>query len=140
MPETEWGDSSPENEFGARLRALRKEHGLTLEDLAKRLKKDYDLRVDPSAIARLEKGDRSIRLNEAVKISSSLQMTIDEMLRPVLTPEEQVTLAEQLLQRAKYRALSALVEREAADERLRRLQERIAAEEASTNGEHPEAT
>lgn len=137
MQDADEPEPTPEQQFGARIRKLRDEYETTQALLAQMVE-DHGVKLDPSAIARLEKGERSIRLNEAVAFASSFRMTVDELLRPALPPDEQVREAEKHLQRAKWRALSALVEHESAEERLKRLRERIA-EEGGNDGEHHEA-
>ena len=91
--------------------------------------------MDPSAIARLEKGERSIRLNEAAALAAALDMSVDEMLRKALPPEEQIRQAETQLERAHWRAAEAEAEHHVARTRLERLRKRLG---GGDGGEHRE--
>lgn len=77
------GDSS-EAVFGRRLRQERERRGLTQGGLANMLGQD-GLRLDPTAITRIEKGERGVRLNEALKIARALGCTLDYLLDPFPT-------------------------------------------------------
>lgn len=139
MQDADWSEQTPEQQFGARLRELREHYDLTQAALAKRLD-DRGVKLDPSAIARLEKGLRSIRLNEAVTIASVMQMNVDELLRPALPPDEQVAQAKKQIDRTWWRSLAAAAEYDSAEERLRGLQKRLAEQGGDTDGERQQAT
>ena len=64
---------------------------ITQAGLAKALKAG-GIKLDPTAITRIEKGERGVGLNEALGIAHVLGCTLDHLLDPVPTPgiEEQV--------------------------------------------------
>lgn len=138
MQDADAENQTPEQQFGARVRELREQREMTQAGLAQVLE-SRGIRLDPSAIARLEKGQRSIRLDEAVAIGTVLDMTVDELLRPALPPEEQIRQAAEYARRSEWRALAAVSEHDGAVERLHRLRERAGAEGGDDDGEHPEA-
>lgn len=107
---------------------------LTQTTLAQLLEQRDGLRLDPSAIARLEKGQRSIRLNEAVAISEIFGLTVDEMLWPTAPADEQLRRADDLARRTELRALFAVAEHDAAQHRLDRLRERLSLGETEGGG------
>jgi quercetin dioxygenase-like cupin family protein len=61
-----------------RLRELRMQHGLTLEDVASRSS------IDVSTLSRLESGKRRLALDHLPRLAAALSVTTDELLR---TPE-----------------------------------------------------
>lgn len=61
-----------------RLRELRMQHGLTLEDVATRA------RIDVSTLSRLESGKRRLALDHLPRLAEALSVSTDELLR---TPE-----------------------------------------------------
>ena len=61
-----------------RLRELRMQHGLTLEDVASRSN------IDVSTLSRLESGKRRLALDHLPRLAAALSVTTDELLR---TPE-----------------------------------------------------
>ena len=61
-----------------RLRELRMQHGLTLEDVAGRSN------IDVSTLSRLESGKRRLALDHLPRLAEALSVTTDELLR---TPE-----------------------------------------------------
>jgi transcriptional regulator with XRE-family HTH domain len=73
----------PEQVFAAVLRASREQQGLSQSTLAEKVG------LDPTAITKIEKGNRSIRLNLAVAISHVLGKSLADMLN-----EETVLMAE----------------------------------------------
>ncbi|MBI4843100.1 MAG: helix-turn-helix transcriptional regulator [Nitrospirae bacterium] len=56
-------------QFGQRLRKLRKEHGLSQEELA------LSCRLDRTYIGGVERGERNISLINIVKIAKALKIT-----------------------------------------------------------------
>jgi transcriptional regulator with XRE-family HTH domain len=69
-------EPSPERAFAEWVRDLRAERGLSQSALAAKVG------LDPTAITRLERGTRSIRLNEAALIARHLGGDLKVMLRP----------------------------------------------------------
>jgi transcriptional regulator with XRE-family HTH domain len=68
--------------------------GITQADLARKLE-DYGLRMDPSAITRIERGGRSIELSEAGAIANALGRRLESMIahgHALLRPPDQSAL------------------------------------------------
>ena len=63
---------SPETVFANQLRAERRRLGLSQADVAEILSKKLATQVDKSALARMERGERGIRLNEAIALADRL--------------------------------------------------------------------
>lgn len=72
---------TPEWALARHMRAVREAGGLAQTTLAARLN-DHGIRVDGTAITRMEGGSRAIRLNEAVAIAAALDMTLPGLLHP----------------------------------------------------------
>ena len=81
----------------------------------------HGIKLDSTAITRIEKGSRTLRLDEAVAIAAVLDQTVDEMLRPALPPKQQIEEAEAQIDPARWRAAQALAEYNVAKKRLERL-------------------
>jgi transcriptional regulator with XRE-family HTH domain len=92
--------------FATRMRELRERATMSQASLAEELWNLYALKLDASAIARIEKnahgpdGARLIRLGEAVAIANCLNSSMEEMLRPELPIKDRLTVA-----RARMRAM-----------------------------------
>jgi transcriptional regulator with XRE-family HTH domain len=115
-------DLSPEVVFGTRVRALRAEIGIPLASLAAAVLDTAGTAMTPSELAALESGQRPIRLNEAVALAAVLDMTIEEMLRPVPPPAEQLRRAHEAVGRARVRMAEARAEYEFAKTHLHGLE------------------
>jgi transcriptional regulator with XRE-family HTH domain len=115
-------DLSLEAVFGARVRALRAQIGIPLESLAAAVLDTAGAAMTPSELSALESGQRPIRLNEAVALAAVLDMTVEEMLRPVPPPAEQLRRAQETVGRASARMAEARAEYKFAKTHLHGLQ------------------
>jgi transcriptional regulator with XRE-family HTH domain len=77
-PASVFGD--PEAVFAARMRQARETAGMTQPQLAERLYEQSGIRLDPTAITRMERGRRTIRLNEAVHLAAILDMKLWDLV------------------------------------------------------------
>ncbi len=68
--------------FASRVRQSREGRGWTQEELARHLA-EVGLRLDPTAITRIERGDRAVRIEEAVAIAAALRTPLNALLQPV---------------------------------------------------------
>lgn len=84
---------SAETVFAQRMREQRTTVGISQAQLAQRLR-ERGVRLDQSALARIESGDRSVRLGEAVAVADALSATVSGLLRPADRLYEQVDEAE----------------------------------------------
>jgi transcriptional regulator with XRE-family HTH domain len=73
--------------FGKAVREARNEMGWSQQKLAERLTL-AGLRIDPTAITRIERGQRSIRLSEAVTIAAELGIDLNELLHGLENPAQ----------------------------------------------------
>jgi transcriptional regulator with XRE-family HTH domain len=67
-----------------RLRELRMQHGLTLEDVAARAS------IDISTLSRLESGKRRLALDHLPRLAEALSVSTDELLRAPEAPDPRV--------------------------------------------------
>lgn len=74
-------DLQAERRFGARVRQARTERGWSQRELAADLAAK-GIKLDPSAITRLEKGQRPIRLDEAATLAEIFGIPLEEMIKP----------------------------------------------------------
>src|ERR1700740_1406636 len=67
-----------------RLRELRMQRGLTLEEVARRA------RIDVSTLSRLESGKRRLALDHLPRLAEALSVTTDELLHAPEAPDPRV--------------------------------------------------
>ena len=81
-------NESPENDVDLRvrrrLRDLRLQRGLTLEDVAR------SARIDVSTLSRLESGKRRLALDHLPRLAEALSVSTDELLRTPEAPDPRV--------------------------------------------------
>jgi transcriptional regulator with XRE-family HTH domain len=68
-------DDSVDSRVRRRLRELRMQHGLTLDDVASRSN------IDVSTLSRLESGKRRLALDHLPRLAAALSVTTDDLLR-----------------------------------------------------------
>ncbi|MET7705454.1 helix-turn-helix transcriptional regulator [Micromonospora sp. NPDC005413] len=101
--------STAEQRFGGQVREARELRGWSQEALARHLRESAGLELHQTAIARLERGERAIRLNEVAALAQVLGLRLDQYAggKPPLTAEEyeqaQVLLEETRRQEAAAR-------------------------------------
>ncbi|TFH56832.1 helix-turn-helix domain-containing protein [Glutamicibacter arilaitensis] len=78
-----------EKAIGAEIAKIRKERGLSQKQFIKKLS-DNGLFIDASAVSRLERGDRALRIAECMIIAKSLEISVAMLLRGVQTPEDRI--------------------------------------------------
>lgn len=142
------GDERPEVVFARRMREVRESKGRSQSAVAMHLMLVMGVRLDATAITRMEKGTRGIGLDEAVGIADALGTTVTDLLRPAAIPfEEQLESVRREGRDAHMRWAAALAEYQGARWRERTLEEVLAEELAKSyggtrgdnDGEHPEA-
>lgn len=77
-------DLSLDQRVRGRLRQLRTERGLTLQQVAEAAK------LDVSTLSRLEAGKRRLAIDHLPGLATALGVTVDELLGPVVTPDPRV--------------------------------------------------
>lgn len=80
---------SIEKQIGAEVARIRKVRKLTQKQFAEALT-TAGMGVDATAVSRLEKGERSLRIAECVIIAEVLKMGVESLLRGVQTPAQRV--------------------------------------------------
>jgi hypothetical protein len=119
-----------ERMFATRMKQRREELGVSQATLAQTLAAHYDIKIDSTAITRIEQnatakpGARVIRLGEAAAIADCLQTTLPDMLRNVPPLWEQVQEARQELSQATELEMAAIADKARAADRLARLEQR----------------
>lgn len=83
----EWAQSDslgfePEQVFARKVQEKRKASGWSQAELAANLHLMQGLDLDATAITRIERGDRRVRLNEVVAFCSVLGLDLDEVIAP----------------------------------------------------------
>lgn len=126
--------TSPEAAFRHWLPVHRGEHDPKLTQAALAEKIGFD----PTAVAKIERGTRSIRLNEAVALADALGKDLTDMITPppTQTLRDQLAIVEGQLQRAVNQIKSGEKQREIMEKFAADLRKRIAEEEAGVDGEH----
>ena len=76
MGSQKWTDKR----FGERLKAKRDYRGWSQADMAKMLSDKGIQPMHPSTVAKIEAGDRSVRINEAVGIADLFEVSLDSLL------------------------------------------------------------
>ncbi|MDX3497228.1 helix-turn-helix domain-containing protein [Streptomyces turgidiscabies] len=109
----------PERVIGREMRRIRERMGLTQLEVAERMLKN-GFRFHQTQIAKMERGERPIRVNEWIAIATALGTTVQDMLASEIgasigeSPEKPLSLAE--LER----------ERDAVHQRLRAAEDELA--------------
>lgn len=104
-----------EDRFSARLLELRRAAGLSQTELAGRVG------LDPTAITKIEKRSRSLRLNEAVALASALATTVDQLIRPTIERDAVVRLLHGYMDDLAVLGANAAAEWKSAEKRLSAL-------------------
>lgn len=80
---------STEKIFGQAVNRFRISRQMSQRDLAEELT-ELGMSVDASAVSRIEKGSRSVRLSEAVIIASALRVDLDTLLAQTKSPADKL--------------------------------------------------
>lgn len=107
---------SLEQNFATQIRPAREAASMTQADLAKRLR-NYGVDIDPSGIARMEQGRRSVRLNEAFGLSQILGIPLADMIQPPVLRGMSLAAARKEL--AKLMAQAEELDRDADEARMK---------------------
>lgn len=80
--------SSPAQTFAVRLREERRLAGLSQVELARAVSQHLGRSIDGSTLTRIEKGDRSVRIEEALALAQTLGRPLASFLEEAPTPAE----------------------------------------------------
>ena len=123
-------DEIAERSFGLAMRAGRKRLRMSQTALAQELERRYGIRLDGTAITRIERrihgneGARAIRLGEAVAIAAILELSLDDLVAPGL--DQQLRDARLRTEAADAQVRTARDAADLAHEHLRALEQAAA--------------
>lgn len=133
--------------FAERLSAARKDREMSQVRMSELLRENYGVQIDPTGILRIEKGQRSPRLDEVVAMSDLLNIQVEDLLRipsflseSLSAPERykrttqlkrELARLEDEIGQAAADAANARIERRRLEERRDQVQLRLAALQAS---------
>ncbi|MBX7452298.1 helix-turn-helix domain-containing protein [Mycolicibacterium sp. 3033] len=100
------GSEAVGKQFGEQMRMRREERGISQRQLAELLH-DVDLHLDPSAITRIERGTREVKLFEALAISKFLEFDLDYI---AFSPDERFQISSSNLAIAATHARKTLLQ------------------------------
>lgn len=120
----------PGRVFADRLREERVRAGFSQAALAERLTEVLSQAIDASAITRIEKHERTVKLDEAVMIAEVLEVPLTTLLRGRETVDEKVADLRRSLREAKWRASNAEEELQKAQDEMAYIRRSIAELEA----------
>lgn len=124
----------PAEIFARRVREERQRSGLSQAVLAAHVSALLDYKVDGSSVTRIEKGERSVRLPEAVVIAEALGIPLAALLRDRAGIDDEIAELERDLSQEVYRASRAEEELERARAAVRAVERRLAELEAIRRG------
>ena len=123
--------ASPGQTFARRLREERGRIGLSQAALADRLAEVLQQKIDASAITRIEKYERAVRLDEAVTIAELLGVPLEAMLHDGESVDDQIAELRRDLSLAQWRASQAEEELQQTRAQVTGIRRSIAELEAS---------
>lgn len=112
--------------FARRLTEERQRAGLSQAALAARITDLIGRSMDPSAVARAEKHERAIRLDEAVAIADVLQMPLASLLRDKDAIDEEIDELRRDLSLHRWQLSQAEEEAQQAQDSMSATRRRIA--------------
>ncbi|KAA1426473.1 helix-turn-helix domain-containing protein [Nocardioides antri] len=131
--------ATPEEVFAARVRSERERQGLSQARVADRMRL-VGVDIDATAITRIERGERRVRLNEAVALAQALQLELQELVMPDAgSLEEQLKRAVEVAQRAEVAATYWGEEARLARDRLVRIEQWMVRGKEAEDGVDQEA-
>jgi len=116
-------DERPETVFARRMREVRDDSAVSQAALAAVMAAAGGPRLDSTAITRMERGTRAIRLCEAVAVARALNVPLGDMLRPAPPLTERVAQAGKAAHEARLREAEATAERGWAEDRHHQLRD-----------------
>lgn len=125
---------TPEELFADRLRELRQAAGMSQAAFADRLSEVLGRAIYPSAITRIEKGDRSVRLDEAVAAARALDVPLGSLVSDKDPVDVELDQLRGRLREQEARAHEAEEEFRQSQLAMAYIERQIEALEASRNG------
>ncbi|MGW8483584.1 helix-turn-helix domain-containing protein [Microbacterium sp. NPDC055903] len=112
--------------FARRIREERQRAGLSQAAVAARLSELVGRTIDHSAVARSEKHERPVRLDEAVALAEILEVPLTSLLRDRTAVDEQLGELQRDLALAEWQSSTARDDYERAQVTVSAIQRRIA--------------
>lgn len=114
----------PESTFARRMREEREHKGISQAHVSMQLALFSGVKVDSTAITRIEKGTRRISLDEAVGIAEALDVSLDYLLEPAPTSDldEQIEVARKEQEQVELHLHDAQARAARGHDRLRALE------------------
>lgn len=89
-----------DEKFGLEVKAIREGNGWSMSTLAARLSKAGLTNFHPNTIGRLERGERAIRLSEAVIVAQVLGVSLDDLVVDPMVGDEEIRNCMELMDEA----------------------------------------
>jgi len=121
----------PGRVFARRLREVRQSRGMKQTELARRLADLLETRIDGAVIAKIEKGDRGVRLEEAVYAAEILDVPLESLVTGIDPIDARIAELQRQVEEQKERADAAIHEHQQATAAAIHLQQEIAELEGS---------
>lgn len=122
---------TPGATFARRLREVRQARDMTQAELARRLTDLLDVRIDGAVITKIEKGDRGVRLEEAVYSAEILDVPLESLVAGIDPIDARIAGLQRQIEGQSDRANVAMHEYEQATSAVAHLQQEIDRLEAS---------
>lgn len=119
-------DAVPEV-FARRLRQERRARGLSQAELAERVSKLLGIAVDGSAVTRIEKHARAVRLQEAITIAEVLDLPLSALIDDKAATDDEIAVLAIELEAARGLEAEAHRAHQAALRRVRSISRRMQA-------------
>lgn len=117
----------PSEIFARRMREERTRAGLAQAEIARRITSRLGVTIDGSAVTRIEKRERVVRLDEAVAIAEVLGVPITQLLSDTDPTAERIGELDEELAQHRWRADQSQRELEQARESIAAVEREIAA-------------
>lgn len=116
---------TPGATFARRLREVRQAKDMTQAELARRLTDLLDVRIDGAVITKIEKGDRGVRLEEAVYSAEILDVPLESLVTGIDPIDARIAELQRQIEGQGDRANVAMHEYEQATSAVAHLQQEI---------------
>ncbi|MFP3397351.1 helix-turn-helix domain-containing protein [Brevibacterium sp. H602] len=124
-------DTSPTDTFARRLREERARADVSQTALAKRISEILGYSVDGTAVTRIERSQRAVRLDEAVAAAEALDVPLMTLLTATSSVDRRIRALRRDLELQEQRAKAAESEFQQAQSAMAHIQKEIEGLEAS---------
>lgn len=124
----------PDEIFARRLREVRTSRRVSQNELARQLAKRLGTKINGATITKIEKGDRGVRLEEAVYAAEILDVPLDSLVTGIHPIDARIAELQAQIEEQENRAKAAISEHGQATSAVVHLQDEIAQLEAKKQG------